>query len=141
MPITVSQTHLQLAEHLRSAQTLLTRDDLHGLPYLAFDAPGTAYSSVREAFLDVLTHALGDADHAQRIYDLTLETGSSVAEALDIDGTPVEPLGDVTFEGIAEAQGWGDASVANVLMDFIDNHADKRQLIAYAQEVAAVENA
>ena len=46
----------------------------------------------------------------------------------------------MTFEEIAEQQGWNTDSVATILMDFIDNYCDKRELLEFAQRVADLEN-
>lgn len=45
-----------------------------------------------------------------------------------------------SFEDIVEAQGWNDGTVANLLVDFVDNYADKARLIRYAQQQADKEN-
>lgn len=82
------------------------------------------------------------ADGESKIID---ETGDQYAELAGIiDDTfpmpdPSKPE-EETFEDIQDAQGWNADSVAVVLMDFIDNYADKGALIRFAQKRASEEN-
>ena len=43
---------------------------------------------------------------------------------------------DESFEDIAEVHAWDDATVVGILIEFIDNYADKASLIEFARRKA-----
>lgn len=65
---------------------------------------------------------------------------------IEFQDTPADPrkylppAPDDSLEEIAEEQGWTDTTLLGVLIDWIDNHADKSAAVAYARQRAEQEN-
>jgi hypothetical protein len=83
-----------------------------------------------------VTRDLSDPDLSAFIHETAQSFGETVKFCIALPAIEARD-----FEEIAEAQGWTEATCYGVLMDFIDNHADKARLCRYAEERAAEENA
>lgn len=77
---------VKIAEGLWTVQQELNRDDVHGVPSLPIQAPGTAYKNVSDALRTVLSHLVdGDTARAERVAYLLIDNYEDVTYNLGVE--------------------------------------------------------